>query len=85
MKKISTIILIAGLSSFVFAQKGNAFSDSYNNNNRGADQENAAGDPPTDGTGGTDTPIDDYIPLLAAAGLGMAVYFGRKKYILTNK
>lgn len=84
MKKISTIILIAGLSSFVFAQKGNAFSDSYNNNKNPSGQ-NAEGDgPPTDGTGGTDTPIDDYIPLLAAAGVGMAVYFGRKKYLLTK-
>ncbi len=79
MKKISTMILIAGLSSFVFAQKGNAFSDSFNNNKNPSEQ-NADGDPPTDGTGGTDAPIDDYIPLLAAAGLGMAVYFGRKKY-----
>lgn len=29
-------------------------------------------------------PIDDYIPLLAAAGVGMAVYFGRRKYMLTK-
>ena len=83
MKKISTIILIAGLSSFVFAQKGNSFSESYDN--RGANQQNAGEEPPTDGTGGDDAaPIDDYIPLLAAAGVGMAVYFGRRKYMLTK-
>ncbi len=26
------------------------------------------------------TPIDDYIPALAVVGLGMAIYFSRKKY-----
>ena len=81
MKKISTIMLIAGLSSFVFAQKGNSFSNSYNAPVEDAEADNPGGG----GAGGTDLPIDDYIPVLATAGLGMAVYFGRKKYILTNK
>ena len=85
MKKISTLIIFAGLTSFVFGQKGNSFSDSYNNNNQRSSEVNA--DP--GGGGGTEggdnpAPIDDYIPLLAAAGLGMAVYFGRKKYMLTK-
>lgn len=82
MKKISTLILFAGLTSFVFAQKGNSFSDSYNSNNqRPADT--TGEDPGGGGLGGNDpVPIDDYLPLLAAAGVGMAVYFGRKKYIL---
>ena len=85
MKKISTILLIAGLSSFVFAQKGNVFSKSYNSNNGQTEQ--GLGDP--GGGGGTSggdapSPIDDYIPALAVVGLGMAVYFGRKKFVTTK-
>lgn len=83
MKKISTIILIAGLSSFVFAQKGNSFAQSFENS-RAANSQQERDEPPTDGTGGTDAPIDNYIPFLALAGVGMAVYFGRKKYLLTK-
>ena len=78
-------MLIAGLSSFVFAQKGNSFSNSYNSNNHAPVEDAEADNPGGGGAGGTDLPIDDYIPVLATAGLGMAVYFGRKKYILTNK
>lgn len=86
MKKISTIILIAGLSSFVFAQKGNSYSKSFDSNKHGQNEDAPQDGPGTGGTGGTDdpVPIDDYIPVLVAAGLGMAVYFGRKKYILTK-
>ncbi|MDQ0478191.1 hypothetical protein [Chryseobacterium sp. MDT2-18] len=83
MKKISTILLITALSGFVFAQKGNAFSKSFDSNNRPADEANA--DPGSGGADGADpAPIDDYLPLLAIAGAGMALYFGRKKYILTK-
>ncbi|MCZ2084105.1 MAG: hypothetical protein LC112_07505 [Flavobacteriales bacterium] len=85
MKKISTLILFIGLSTFVFGQKGNSFSKSYNTNNQQPVDDQADGDPGGGGLGGEDpVPIDDYIPLLAAAGLGMAVYFGRKKYLLTK-
>ena len=77
-------MLIAGFSSFVFAQQGNAFSKSYNSNKPQAEE--PIGDPGGGGAGGTDAPapIDDYIPALAVVGLGLAVYFGRKKYILTK-
>lgn len=84
MKKISTLMLLAGLSSFVFAQEGNAFSRSFNNSKQPTEQN-------TDPGGGGDTegpdsaPIDDYIPVLVVAGIGMAVYFGKKKYMLTDK
>ncbi len=87
MKKISTVLMVAGLTSFVFAQKGNAFSDSFNSNNQTPAGEAAAEGPGGGGLGGSDpeaAPIDDYIPLLAAAGVGLAVYFGRKKYMLTK-
>ena len=85
MKKISTVLMIAGLTSFVFAQKGNSFSDSYNKNNQAPAVDHKAGDPGGGGLGGDDpVPIDDYLPLLAAAGIGMAVYFGRKKYSIVK-
>jgi hypothetical protein len=85
MKKISTIVLIAGLSSFVFAQKGNVFSKSHANNNQPQTEELGEGTPGDGGLdGGDPSPIDDYIPLLAAAGLGMAVYFGRKKLAMNR-
>ncbi|MGA9213329.1 hypothetical protein [Kaistella sp.] len=85
MKKISIILVAVLLSSSVFAQEGNSFSRSFNNANHPA-EEDPAGDPGGDGDiGGDDSaPIDDYIPLLALAGVGMAVYFGRKKYVLAK-
>lgn len=83
MKKIIAIVLIAGFSTSAFSQEGNAFSRSFNNNKQQTEQ---LDDPGSGGgtEGGDPAPIDDYIPALAAVGLGMAVYFGRKKLIITN-
>lgn len=84
MKKISTLVLFIGFSSFVFGQQGNSFSKSFDSNKQPSET-TAGEDPGGDGLGGGDAaPIDDYIPLLVAAGIGMAVYFGRKKYVLTK-
>ena len=80
MKKILIALLF---SQFMWAQQAynpndNVFNKSQAQNTP-AEQNEA--DPGGVGLGGTDpSPIDDYIPALALVGIGMAVYFGRKKY-----
>ncbi|WP_027377379.1 hypothetical protein [Kaistella palustris] len=80
MKKLFTILLVTGLISATYAQEGNVFTRSYNAKNQQA--VTAEDDPGGDGDngGGDAAPIDDYLPLLAIAGVGMAVYFSRKKF-----
>ena len=84
MKKIIAIMLIVGLSTSAFGQEGNAFSKSFNSNKQPEEQNADPGGGGDTGGGDPPAPIDDYIPALAAVGLCMAVYFGRKKYILTK-
>ena len=84
MKKIIIALLF---SQFMWAQEAynpndNVFKKSENQTAQ-ADQNEA--DPGGGGLGGTDgAPIDNYIPALAVLGLGMAVYFGRKKVELVK-
>lgn len=85
MKKILLALLF---SQFMWAQKAynpneNIFNKSENQNTPEYEVEADPGG--TGGIGGLDpepVPIDDYIPALVAVGMGMAVYFGRKKYEL---
>lgn len=76
---------MAGLVSFAYGQEGNVFAKSYGAKNQQAPAA-AEADPGGGGAGGDDpVPIDDYIPALAAVGVGMAVYFGRKKLVLQKQ
>lgn len=86
MKKIIIALLF---SQFMWAQKAydpneNVFNKSEQSQNSPSNQVEA--DPGQGGgIGGNDpVPIDDYIPALAVVALGMAVYFGRKKYNLAK-
>lgn len=79
MKKILTIVVVL-CTTYAFSQKQSKDYTFFEKSNNSAEDQMAEvpaepGDP---------APIDDYLPLLAAAGLGIAVYFGRKKYILTK-
>ena len=81
MKKILIALLFSQLmwAQEAYTPNDNVFNKSQTQQNMQAD-ENAA-DPGSGGLGGTDTsPIDDYIPALVVVGLGMAVYFSKKKY-----
>ena len=83
MKKIIIALLFSQLmwAQEAYNPNDNVFNKSQAQQNTQAD-ENAA-DPGANGLGGTDTaPINDYIPVLAVIGAGMAVYFGRKKMVL---
>lgn len=70
MKKLLIgVILISGLA--VAQQPTNRFE---------YEEEYKAVDLPPDNPVDPDpAPVNEYIPFLAAAGLGLAVYFGRKK------
>ena len=86
MKKIIIALLF---SQFMWAQKAydpndNVFNKSAQSQNTPSNEIEA--DPGQGGgIGGPDpSPIDNYIPALAVLGLGMVVYFGRKKYNLVK-
>lgn len=77
------MIVVVLFTTYGFSQKA---SKDYTFFNKSSQEVPEVGDEASDYPGSPgDAPIDDYIPLLAAAGVGMAVYFGRKKYLLTNK
>ena len=82
MKKIIIALLFSQLmwAQQAYNTNDNVFNQSQNQNQ---DQGQTDADPGVGGgIGGEDpVPIDDYIPALAVIGLGMAVYFGRKKVV----
>ena len=78
------MIVVVLFTTYAFSQKTSKDYTFFNKQEQ-QDAPSAEDDGIDPANPGGPAPIDDYIPLLAAAGLGMAVYFGRKKYILTNK
>lgn len=76
------MIVVVLFTTYGFSQKASKDYTFFNKSGQNAPEveDETANAPGTPG----DAPIDDYIPLLAAAGVGMAVYFGRKKYLLTK-
>lgn len=80
MKKIMMIVVVL-FTTYAFSQKA---SKDYTFFNKSGQEEapSAEGDVPSEP--GDPAPIDDYIPALAVVGLGMAVYFGRKKLSVTK-
>ena len=77
MKKAVTLILLAGLCSFSNAQSDNVFAKSYESS-KPTDVPPNGGD--IDGEDPPAAPVDD-----AAAGFGLAVYFGRRKMQFGHK
>ena len=76
MKKIAMIVVVL-FTTYAFGQKA---SKDYTFFQKAPAEEQA---PDMEGTpaepGDPVAPIDDYLPALAAVGVGMAVYFGRKR------
>lgn len=81
MKKIMMIVVVL-LTTYAFSQKTSKEYTFFNKSQQDAPSVEGDGTDPAEPGG--PAPIDDYLPLLAAAGVGMAVYFGRKKYLLTK-
>lgn len=77
------MIVVVLFTTYAFSQKTSKEYTFFNKSQQ--DAPSAEGDGTDPAEPGDPAPIDDYLPLLAAAGVGMAVYFGRKKYLLTNK
>lgn len=80
MKKIAMIVVVL-FTTYAFGQKA---SKDYTFFDKAPRTEQAPETSEVPGAPG-DAPIDDYIPALAAVGLGMAVYFGRKKLVLQKQ
>lgn len=77
MKKIILLIVFAVTTS-AYSQKSTEDYKFFEEPTQNDGTEDAGDDFP--GTpGGEQAPIDNYIPALAVVGLGMAIYFGRKK------
>ncbi|ACU07649.1 hypothetical protein FIC_01201 [Flavobacteriaceae bacterium 3519-10] len=83
MKKLITIIGVLAFTGIAQAQ-----SESWFYNSEAEYKANVEAQSPGDGgLGGDDplpAPIDDYIPLLLIAGLGMAVWYARQTQTETN-
>ena len=79
MKKVIMIVVVL-FTTYGYSQKASK-DYSFFDKSQQQEEDPATGAAPAEPG---DAPIDDYIPALAAVGLGMAVYFGRKKYILTK-
>ena len=78
MNKI-TIVLALLISMVAFGQKSSEEYKFFENSNNDTENPNETAKTPSEP--GDPVPIDDYIPALAVIGLGMAVYFGRKKVV----
>lgn len=75
MKKIIVLVVVL-FSTYTFSQKASSEYRFFSGSRQAEDSEpeevpSEPGDP---------APIDDYIPVLVAAGLGLAVYYGRSKF-----
>ena len=81
MKKIVTMVVLL-FTTYAFSQKESKDYTFFEKSNKSAPAGDEMGAVPSEP--GDPAPIDDYLPLLAAAGVGMAVYFGRRKYMLTK-
>ncbi|ACU06793.1 hypothetical protein FIC_00326 [Flavobacteriaceae bacterium 3519-10] len=77
MKKLITIIGVLAFTGIAQAQ-----SESWFYNSEGEYKAQVEARDPGDAPGGDDplpAPIDDYIPMLLIAGLGMAAFYARKR------
>lgn len=78
MKKI-TILIAFVLATSAFGQKDSKDYKFFEESTEKKGTQDVGDDFPG-APGAEPTPINDYIPALAVVGLGMAVYFSRKKY-----
>ena len=81
MKKLITIIGVLAFTGIAQAQ-----SDSRFYNSEGEYKANVEAQSPGDGGGVLDgddpaAPIDDYIPVLLVAGLGIAAWYARQRQV----
>ncbi|MGA9211882.1 hypothetical protein [Kaistella sp.] len=80
MKNLIILFLLSFTLLAQAEQKRNPFFQSSDSQSA-EDYDGPAAPPSVDDTG-DGAPIDDYLPLLAVLGIGMVVYFGKKKYVL---
>ena len=80
MKKIAMIVVVL-FTTYAFGQKASKDYTFFDKAPR--EQAPETGEVPAEP--GDPAPIDDYLPVLAAVGVGMAVYFGRKKPVLQKQ
>ena len=78
MKKI-TLLLTMGLGGMLLAQSGNVFADSENNLYEEEEVMYQTNATEPGGPGDPAAPIDDYLPVLMVAGLGLAAWYARRK------
>lgn len=81
MKNLLIILCFLTVSANAYAQSDARFYDTEDNYKKGVEVANSPGD---GGLGGDDpepAPIDDYLPLLVVAALGMAVWYARRPQV----
>lgn len=69
------------VSANAYAQSDARFYDTEDNYKKGVEEANSPGD---GGLGGDDpepAPIDDYLPVLVVAALGMAMWYARRPQV----
>lgn len=81
MKNLLIILCFLMVSANTYAQSDARFYDTEGEYKKGVEVANSPGD---GGLGGDDpapAPIDDYLPLLVVAALGMAVWYARRPQV----
>ncbi len=79
MKKIITLITVWALTAYGHAQSSDRFYDSESDYKQQVEARDPGTDGPINGPDEPAAPIDDYLPLLLAAGLGMVAWVAHRQ------
>jgi len=81
MKNLLIILCFLMVSANAYAQSDARFYDTEGEYKKGVEVANSPGDGGLGGDDNPPAPIDDYLPLLVVAALGMAVWYARRPQV----
>ena len=81
MKNLLIILCFLMVSANAYAQSDARFYDTEGEYKKGVEVANSPGDGNLGGDDPAAAPIDDYLPVLVVAALGMAVWYARRPQV----